>query len=378
MAPTNFTVVVSTHKRPELCRRACDSICRSASNYTGDIDIILVNSSPEPMHISDPSFEEIHVPDATTVVEKRNIGIEQATTDWIVFVDDDCEVTPKTFNTLHESITTKATPQSAAFYPITEFAGPMKYPLRCCHETHFTNHFSACKHSSTRKWAACTLAVFDRHVLEEVGGFDGSFAGRAGGEDVDIGLKLNEHNYVQHCIPETLVYHDTTTWNSLSGNLKRFFHYGLGETVLQKKYPDRTHFKLNNIGTEGVVASTAALVLAFIDRNPVWILVAPLFLILNLLTYAIYNHTKYEKSILCGVILRVYDYAFEAGNLFNAVRTCSPTAPFYRHKSESGKGSQFLFGREQLIYGDELPTLLAFLLTALMTSFMRSSKTDAE
>lgn len=361
-----FTAVIITHGRETLCRKACESVREAADRHAGDVELLLVNSSDRTISAS-WSFEitEIHAPEAEDAVEKRNLGIEEASKEWIAFVDDDCQIAPHAFEVVSDAIA-EAPETTGAFYPVTEFSGPVEFPLRCCDETHFTNHFYASRHDSTREWAACTLAVFRRDALEAVGRFDESFATGAGGEDVDLGLRLDAHGYEQHGIPETLVYHDASTWNSLAGNLRRFFYYGLGETFLQRKHPDRVHFKLNALGTEVGVLVASILVFGVLRGSTVWLVAVPLFALLAHFCYGVYNRAAYGKSLLEGLVLRTYDYAFEAGNLYNSVRQGSVRGPFYRHKSDSVAESRFPFGREKLIYGDEVPTLLAALATFVL------------
>lgn len=316
-------------------------------------------------------FTEVHVPDAGNAVEKRNLGVEIASNEWIVFVDDDCEVSHRTFTKLNEVITEESTPTIGAFYPVTEFAGPIEFPLRCCDRTHFTNHFYASRHNQTREWGPCTLATFRREALETVGGFDESFAMGAGGEDVDIGLRLNAEGYQQRGLAEILAYHDSSTWNSVVGNLRRFFAYGLGEALLQRNHPDRAHLKLNAIGMEVVVVLLPVLILALLQRSPQLLGAIPLFFLFVFLSYGIYNRIAYGKSLLEGTVLRLYDYTFETGSLYDAAATGSIRAPFFRHKSGAEGQGQFRLGRDEFVYSDEVPTLVAALgtyITLLITA----------
>ncbi|MGI8750607.1 MAG: glycosyltransferase family 2 protein, partial [Thermoleophilaceae bacterium] len=63
----------------------------------------------------------------------------------------------------------------------------------------------------TRNWMAVTGAclMVERRKLEEVGGFDESFA--IGGGDVDLGLRLTAAGYRSLCVPHTRVIHDESS-----------------------------------------------------------------------------------------------------------------------------------------------------------------------
>ena len=364
--PVSFSVVIVTHEREELCRRAHESVARAARRHDGGVEVLLVNSSARPLFDREPDkLIEVHVPRRGGSAAKRNIGIERANHEWVVFVDDDCRISEDALGRLAREIAERT--DAAALYPITEFDGTAAFPLRCCEQTHFTHHFEASRYDAEREWGPCTLAAVSRNALLEIGGFDESFTSGAGGEDVDLGLRLAERGYAQYGIPEVLVKHDARTWNSLEANLRRFFHYGLGETDLQRAHPNRTHLKLNALGTETALA--LAMVPAFVlaGRSLLWPLAVTLFALLLLACYAVYNRRAYGKSLLEGAVLRLYDYAFEAGNLYNSVRAGAVSAPFFRHRSGTNTQSPFPFGREEFVYPDEVPTLIALALAATLT-----------
>ena len=361
----SFSVVIVTHGREELCRRAYESVARAARRYDGDVEVLLVNSSARPLFDREPDdLMEVHVPQRGGSAEKRNIGIERAKHEWVVFVDDDCRISRDALGRLAREIADRT--DATALYPVTEFDGTAAFPLRCCEQTHFTYHFEASRYEAEREWGPCTLAAVSRSALLEIGGFDESFTSGAGGEDVDLGLRLAEHGYAQYGIPEVLVKHDVGTWNSLEANLRRFFHYGLGETDLQRAHPNRTHLKLNALGTETALALAMAPTFALAGRPLLWPLAVALFALLLLPCYAVYNRRTYGKSLLEGGVLRLYDYAFEAGNLYNGLRVGAVSVPFFRHRSGTNTQSPFPFGREEFVYPDEMPTLVALALASVL------------
>lgn len=367
----SFSVVIVTHGRESLCRQACASVTAAADAYPGDVEAFLVNSSTEPVFDAAPEpFTEVHVPEITAAGGKRNVGIERASNRWVVLVDDDCTISEAAFSRIAQFIESEGDDDVAALYPVTEFTGDVEFPLRCCIDTHFTRHLYRSEATPERKWGPCTLAVYSRGVLEEVGGFDESFAAGAGGEDVDLGLRFLKRGYRQLGIPETLVEHDTTTWNSLGGNLRRFFHYGLGETDLQLKHPDRVHFKLNTVALELLAVVPTAVVLASLSGNAGWLLLVPVFVFSSLSINAIYNRFEYGKSVAGGFVLRLYDFAYAFGNVYNSVRTGVYRTLFFRCKPNLRPGGNYLLGRDALLYGNEIPDLAAVGLTYAMVTLV--------
>jgi glycosyltransferase involved in cell wall biosynthesis len=95
----SVTVVVPTHGRPELVRRALASI--AASDYDGPLDVVVVADREEP----DPTLADADGRRPVRVVANgrteglagaRNTGILAASGDLVAFCDDDAEWRPDT------------------------------------------------------------------------------------------------------------------------------------------------------------------------------------------------------------------------------------------------------------------------------------------
>jgi len=312
-----FSIVVVTHERQHLFRQSVESVKKAVATYPGEAEIIGVNSS-ETSALGDrpEGVTEIHVPDANKVTEKRNLGLQAATGDWVVYVDDDCTVAKRTLNVLAPLIE-DAEDSVAGYYPVTEFVGERTLAFECCHGTHFMSHFKEPEEGADQTWGPGTMAVFDRDTLLAVEGFDDSFASVMGGEDIDLGLRLTERGYRLVGIPETLVYHTTATWNSVWGNCRRFFEYGRGEAELTHNHPDRSHLKLNTVSPL-IIVTVVATLLAVIAWGGVGLLFLPLFAGYSLAITADNYRRRYDKPYGQALLLRVYDYAIAAGNVANA------------------------------------------------------------
>ena len=88
------SVVIPTLDRPKLLLRAIESVLRQTCR---EIEIIVVADRPDPETVSavgavdDPRLQLILNPHPSTAASARNFGADQATGDWIAFLDDDDE-----------------------------------------------------------------------------------------------------------------------------------------------------------------------------------------------------------------------------------------------------------------------------------------------
>ncbi|MDP8958475.1 MAG: glycosyltransferase family 2 protein, partial [Actinomycetota bacterium] len=95
------TIVITTHDRPELARRAVRS---ALAQTVRDVEVIVVDDgSQEPFHLSerDDRARVLFTGEAAGVCAARNIGLQAARGRWITFLDDDDELLP---NMLEESL----------------------------------------------------------------------------------------------------------------------------------------------------------------------------------------------------------------------------------------------------------------------------------
>ena len=91
------SVIIPTLNRPKLLVRAIDSVLRQTHQ---EIEIILVVDRPDPdtvaatRSVSDPRLQVIFNTRPLTAGAARNAGADQATGEWIAFLDDDDEWLP--------------------------------------------------------------------------------------------------------------------------------------------------------------------------------------------------------------------------------------------------------------------------------------------
>jgi glycosyltransferase involved in cell wall biosynthesis len=96
VADTRVTIAVPTRDRHTLLRRAVQS---ALGQTFSDIEVIVVDDgSAEPVRLHDVADERVRVvrhPTSRGLCAARNTGLAQAKGSWIVFLDDDDELTPE-------------------------------------------------------------------------------------------------------------------------------------------------------------------------------------------------------------------------------------------------------------------------------------------
>ncbi|WP_436906605.1 glycosyltransferase family 2 protein [Halosimplex marinum] len=353
----SFCVVVATHQREALAAKCCRSVREAIDAYEGSASLVVVNSSAEPL-FDDPgeATREIHVPDLPGAAAKRNRGLRAASAEWVVFVDDDCVIDAESLSVLAGEIRRRDDDDLAGIYPVTEFAGSRTRAFRACEDTRFTSVFTLPARAESVPFGALTLAAFDREKLTAVGGFDSSFTAGAGGEDVDLGTRLREAGGRLVGVSDPLVRHTTATWNSVTGNARRFYAYGLGETDLQVRHGSKRVPRLDSPLALGAVLAAGSLAAGALSGPLLGAAVAPIYLLVHTLV-AVSGSVLRGKTPAEALVYRLYGYAYGAGRLRRALAAGRPDAALYQFTPYADPDS--ITGRGTLVIRDEYSHLFA-------------------
>lgn len=331
---SDISIIIITHNREKLVKRCIESVYKAINCYSGRIEIIVVNSSKEALNLNDQMIQEIYVPNIPKPYEKRNIGLQKSKYEWLLYLDDDCIVDKEILNVLDENVRSSAD-NVAGFYGVTEFIGDMTYASRCCRNSNFTNIFKAPLHEREMAWGVAVSPLFRKEALVACNGYTENFTSSVGGEDLDIGVKLNEHGWKLLGIPVTLSYHEYETWNSYSGNIKRFFRYGMAETSVVLNHPDHIFFKLNSIVLlllpiilDVILNFTGVINCA--EKILLYIFTTALF---SALYYTINNRVAFWHA--WGLVF--YDRAFEVGVVYSSAIIHRFKTLFYRFEYQKKK-----------------------------------------
>lgn len=229
MSAYDLSIVVPTHGRATLVAELLAAIAQA------DLDgvrtqILIVDSSPAPERALIATYCETGgatlIDGPVDVREKRNRGIQLAEGDVVFFIDSDCIPAGDVFRRHLECYAEG----KDAVLGVTEFRGPETLAWKMVQHTRFLDSF-AFAHTLSDKlksapWGTCTNLSVRRLILRALGGFDAHLPFRLGGDDVDLGRRINEAGYEIHMAPHAVVYHATETWNRFDKVARRAFRWG--------------------------------------------------------------------------------------------------------------------------------------------------------
>ncbi len=157
----------------------------------------------------------------------RNLGAQQACTRWVLFLDSDCLPTAGLIEGYQQ-----------AFNGAIAYAGVVKAERNDPLSQYYDTQGILCplpmwdQGVERPAYLITANALVWRAALEQIGGLDERFPS-AGGEDIDLGLRLWSVGPLSYA-PTALVLH--TFEPDLSAFVRRFVRYGHGNRLLSARY----------------------------------------------------------------------------------------------------------------------------------------------
>ena len=155
----------------------------------------------------------------------RNLGIQHAQTEWVLFTDSDCIPSPSFllgyFETMDGSVgyagTVKAWGRDrlSRYYESQEILAPPTMSVDGVRRP---------------EYVITANALIWRAALEDIGGFNETIT-IAAGEDIDLGFRLREIGSLSRA-PAACVYHNFD--DGLVGFVRRFLRYGKGNRIISQ------------------------------------------------------------------------------------------------------------------------------------------------
>ena len=173
----------------------------------------------------------------------RNRGIEESTSDWILFLDDDIEPQPNLLNVYAEAIRERGE-KVPGFVGVTRFPKPKNNFTAGLVASDILTFFDLAEHKEKMSWGITANLMVKREALAEHR-FRSCFPKGGGGEDIDICLEIvNSYGTEFATEPNAVVHHPW--WNNGERTYRRFFRWAYGDSNLPALHPQHRWRNLPN------------------------------------------------------------------------------------------------------------------------------------
>lgn len=214
------TVVVTTYDRPELCKRAVESVHQQEYE---PLEVIVVEDGTETeveewVSAEYPATEYVRHEENRGLAAARNTGLERATGDYMAYLDDDDIWKPTRISTQVDALSALS-PKDRENVGVVYCGVERRKPDGEILSTGSPGNDGDLA-SSIRENGASTLPstfLFDRDALEDVGGFDESLPSSI---DHDIWMALADGGYRALAVDEPLVVTYLSNRGSMVTNTK--------------------------------------------------------------------------------------------------------------------------------------------------------------
>lgn len=229
------TVVVATRDRPRLLAQCLEAVSSSVAPADTVVVVDSASTDPEVVRVARSHHAVLLRSERPGTALARNVGWQAATTELVLFTDDDCQPAPGWVSAI---ATTMATHADAAFVTGRVLADAaatgrarLGLSLLVDEEPRVFQHpddAASAGHGANMGWR--------RSALVELGGFDeqlGPGARGRGAEDHDLVWRALRRGATGCYEPSAVVVHQQ--WRSRRGQLQTYFGYGVGSGTLAVK-----------------------------------------------------------------------------------------------------------------------------------------------
>lgn len=227
---TNISVVIPVKDNQQGINKYLEQFFKTHSPSHFPKEIIIVDNNSSPSIVVSPYFKDQGLKIHLLVCKKpgpgaaRNLGVKKSSGSWILFNDSDCIPTGTMISGYVDAcnnsvayagnVKSLANDRLSRYYESQEILVPLKVVDK---GGEFIPQYLITANSLV--W---------RDALIEAGGFNEKIK-LAGGEDVDLGLRLSEIGKLSYAF-NSIVHHDFNDgWRGFS---KRFIRYGKGNRIV--------------------------------------------------------------------------------------------------------------------------------------------------
>lgn len=290
----NFSIVIPTSGRTNLVERLLKSLVPERENYPyGKTEVIVVNSGTqkdcETIEKLCEIYDAIFVPGEQSVRKKRNLGIETAQYEVVLFIDSDVAAEEGLLRYHAEAFLNATEDKIGGVFGLTKFVGKKTWWWKVVEQTTYLDSFSFAERFPYNSWTIGNNVAFYKDVLLEVGMFEVNFPFPLGGDDLDMTYRITKSGYLIKSCPQAVTLHSTETWNHPKALYDRTYRWGSMDYFLSQRHPE---IFVDCIPKSGVLFAGAFLVsgilaVCFRSFMPVFSVLAWFFL--HVVTVYIYD-----------------------------------------------------------------------------------------
>lgn len=209
-----YSIVIISKKNREKLKRTLEVLEKNLL-VRDDIEKIVVESIDSEDSLIDFGIKYIKIPISNAgFSNQRNIGIVNSSGEYIIFIDDDVEITKDWFNNLVEEFEVRKNDYVGAMgavFPKKENANFISFCIGVLGHPGggFRLHYDSQNKILELSQVATCNTIFKKDILLDVGMFN--IENKYGSEDSDLSLRIIEkygkNKFVY--IPSALVWHDT-------------------------------------------------------------------------------------------------------------------------------------------------------------------------
>ena len=247
MSSVTLTVVTPTHGRPALVGQLLASLSIAVDAFAhegGTAQVVLVDSSVGEDASAIAALAAGHgatlVRSHNDVRHKRNVGVALATGELVLFVDSDCKADPRLLVEHAAAHRVARAPDGrpvAGVLGLVRLTGARTPAWRAAEAAGFCDSFDFAARYPQADWGPCANLSFRREILVAVGGFREQWPRRLGGDDVELGMRINAGGHAILCRPEAVVEHSRATWARWAAVLERAWRWGAMDLHVRAALP---------------------------------------------------------------------------------------------------------------------------------------------
>lgn len=347
LPPRNLSIVIPNHNSSRFLSRLLLTFEKYNQRLEGVEILVIDDSFDEEAEATKTLCQKYGVHYLWcegNVAHKRNFGIHHASHQVIFFTDSDCELDP---TTLAEHLKLYDTDnQVGAMYGVVEFSGDANWVWAAVERSGFLGAYSFARRMQYAPWGGTGNLSVKCRVLHEIGGFDETFLRAPGGEDVDLGLRINKAGYKILCNPNATIYHTRDTWTNLWRMMRRVFGYGRAHYHLLVKHNDQVGYEYPRLAVVFFLVGLLLTVKAVLIQHWIPLLLVLIYVLCVMATQAtmvLLANKRSLKTILTEMIGHWLDLVFEWGIFYESLS----------HLDSRVFWAKMIYAEKQLVYERE-------------------------